>query len=135
VLVKGGHLAGDAVLRLVGESLAGLTRSADVAGRVGGDEFALLLPDTDLSEATVIAERLVTHVRATAAPYAVTVSVGAATVTWTDPVGLQAAADTAVYRAKHGGRDRVCVPSDSPGLPLSAASEGPRSAPLSPSGR
>ena len=109
-----GHLAGDAVLRLVGESLAGLTRSEDVAGRVGGDEFAPLLPDTDLSEATVIAERLVTHVRTAAAPYAVTVSVGAATVTWTDPVGLRAAADTAVYRAKHGGRDVPASPTTPP---------------------
>ncbi|MGY1683050.1 diguanylate cyclase [Geodermatophilus sp. SYSU D01176] len=110
-----GHLAGDAVLRLVGETLA---RSEGVAGRVGGDEFALLLPGTDLSEAALLAERLVTHVRTAAAPYAATVSVGAATVTWTDPVGLQAAADAAVYRAKHSGRNRVSVPP--------AASDGPR---------
>lgn len=122
-----GHLAGDAVLRLVGESLAGLTRSEDVAGRVGGDEFALLLPDTDLPSASAIAERLVAHVRIAAAPYPATVSVGAATVTWPDPVGLQAAADAAVYRAKRSGRNRVCVPP--------AASDGPRSAPLTPSGR
>jgi len=118
-----GHLAGDAVLRLVGETLVGLTRGEDVAGRLGGDEFALLLPDTDLSEATGIAERLVTHVRTAAAPYAATVSVGAATVTWSDPVGLQAAADAAVYRAKHSGRDRVsvapAVPADSPSAHLS----------------
>ncbi len=122
-----GHLAGDAVLRLVGETLAGLTRSEDVSGRLGGDEFALLLPDTDLSEATAIAERLVAHVRTAAAPYAATVSVGAATVTWGDAVGLQAAADAAVYHAKRSGRNRVYVPP--------AASDGPRSATLTPSGR
>jgi diguanylate cyclase (GGDEF)-like protein len=122
-----GHLAGDAVLRLVGETLSGLTRDEDVAGRLGGDEFALLLPDTDLAEATGIAERLVTHVRTAAAPYAATVSVGAATVTWCDPVGLQAAADAAVYRAKHSGRNRVCLPP--------AASDGARSPHLTPSGR
>ena len=122
-----GHLAGDAVLRLVGESLAGLTRSEDVVGRVGGDEFALLLPDTDLPEATGIAERLMASVRTAAAPYATTVSVGAATVTWGDAVGLQAAADAAVYRAKRSGRNRVYVPP--------AASDGPRSATLTPSGR
>ena len=117
-----GHLAGDAVLRLVGETLTGLTRGDDVAGRLGGDEFALLLPGTDLSEATVIAERLVAHVRTAAAPYAATVSVGAATVTWGDPVGLQTAADSAVYRAKHSGRNRVSVPpassADSPSAHL-----------------
>ena len=122
-----GHLAGDAVLRLVGETLTGLTRGDDVAGRLGGDEFALLLPDTDLSETTGIAERLVAHVRTAAAPYAATVSVGAATVTWGDPVGLQTAADSAVYRAKHSGRDRVSV---SP-----ASSADSPSAHLAPSGR
>ncbi len=68
-----------------------------------------------------------THVRTAGAPYAVTVSVGAAAVTWSDPVGLQATADAAVYRAKHSGRDRVCVP-----LP---ASDGSRTAPLALSGR
>ena len=114
------------MLRLVGETLSGLTRSEDVAGRLGGDEFALLLPGTDLPEATGIAERLVAHVRTAAAPYAATVSVGAATVTWGDPVGLQAA-DAAVYRAKHSGRNRVCLPP--------AASDGSRSAHLTPSGR
>src|SRR5918997_573797 len=98
-----GHLPGDAVLRLVGESLQDLTRSEDVVGRLGGDEFALPLPGTDLLEATGIAERLVTHVRTAGAPYAVTVSVGAAAVTWSDPVGLQATADAAVYRAKRSG--------------------------------
>ena len=122
-----GHLAGDAVLRLVAESLQDLTRSEDVVGRLGGDEFALLLPGTDLPEATGIAERLVTHVRTAGAPYAVTVSVGAAAVTWSDPVGLQATADAAVYRAKHSGRDRVCVPPP--------ASDGSRSPHLTPSGR
>jgi diguanylate cyclase (GGDEF)-like protein len=122
-----GHLAGDAVLRLVAGSLQDLTRSEDVVGRPGGDEFALLLPGTDPAAATAVAERLVTHVRSTAAPYAATVSVGAATVTSGDPVGLQAAADAAVYQAKRTGRDRVCV--------APAASAGPRSAPLAPSGR
>jgi diguanylate cyclase (GGDEF)-like protein len=130
-----GHLAGDAVLRLIGESLADLTRDEDVVGRLGGDEFALLLPDTDLTEATAIGERLVTHVRTAAAPYAATVSVGAATVTWTDPVGLQTTADAAVYRAKHSGRDRVCVTPAPSGSPEPAASDGLRSAPLTSSGR
>ena len=122
-----GHLAGDAVLRLVAASMQELTRSEDVVGRLGGDEFALLLPGTDLAEATGIGERLVTHVRTAGAPYGVTVSVGAAMVTWSDPVGLQATADAAVYRAKHSGRDRVCVPP--------TASDGPRTATVAPSGR
>ena len=122
-----GHLAGDAVLRLVAASMQELTRSEDVVGRLGGDEFALLLPGTDLAEATGIGERLVTHVRTAGAPYGVTVSVGAAMVTWSDPVGLQATADAAVYRAKHSGRDRVCVPP--------TASDGPRTAPVTQSAR
>jgi diguanylate cyclase (GGDEF)-like protein len=122
-----GHLAGDAVLRLVAASMQELTRSEDVVGRLGGDEFALLLPGTDLVEATGIGERLVTHVRTAGAPYGVTVSVGAAMVTWSDPVGLQATADAAVYRAKHSGRDRVCVPP--------TAADGPRNAPVTSSAR
>ncbi len=63
------------------------TRSEDVVGRLGGDEFALLLPSTDLPGATGVGERLVTHVRTAGAPYGVTVSVGAAMVTWGGPVG------------------------------------------------
>jgi diguanylate cyclase (GGDEF)-like protein len=130
-----GHLAGDAVLRLVGETLSGLTRAGDAVGRLGGDEFALLLPGAGLPEATAIADRLVAQVRTDAAAWSATVSVGAATVTCTDPVGLLAAADTAVYHAKHTGRDRACTPPASSGRIRATAPDGPRSASLASSGR
>jgi diguanylate cyclase (GGDEF)-like protein len=130
-----GHLAGDAVLRSVGETLSGLTRAGDAVGRLGGDEFALLLPGAGLPEATAIADRLVTEVRTAAAPWSATVSVGAATATYPDPVGLLAAADTAVYHAKHTGRDRACTPPVSSDRVGAVAPDGPRSGMLASSGR
>lgn len=69
----GGHDAGDAALREVGRRLGGATRRHDVVGRVGGDEFALVLPETDLEGARLIARRVVTD-----DSNAITVSVGIA---------------------------------------------------------
>lgn len=129
-----GHLAGDAVLRQVGQTLSGLTRAGDVVGRLGGDEFALLLPGLALPEATVLAERLVAEIRTAAAAWSATVSVGAATATDADPAGLLAAADTAVYHAKHTGRNRACTPPASADRAPTAVSAVPLPAPLAPSG-
>lgn len=107
-----GHDAGDYVLvslaRLVKERL----READVVGRVGGEEFVALLPDTDLEGAVVLAEILREAVAALHLPCGpVTVSAGVALLgsSTTDMADLLHQADMALYRAKGSGRNRVCT--------------------------
>jgi diguanylate cyclase (GGDEF)-like protein len=107
-----GHEQGDRVLRAVGQVLAEQCRSVDVVARLGGEEFAVLMPNTDLEGATDVAERLRRHVgRALAAsPVPVTMSLGvAACPLASDLGGALRAADAALYDAKRRGRDRVAV--------------------------
>jgi len=111
-----GHLAGDDCLRALADCLRRAThRPQDLAARYGGDEFALILPDTPLAGALLIAERIRSELLAAAGsdayPYGlVTVSIGAATM-YPDPTprsaSLVARADTALYAAKAAGRDRA----------------------------
>jgi diguanylate cyclase (GGDEF)-like protein len=121
-----GHLAGDACLQRVAASISGIARRAgDLAARTGGEEFALLLPATDLDQAAKIAESVRLEVEAMniahkSSPEArVTVSVGAA-ASRADRGGsmlsLIDSADAALYRAKRAGRN--CVVLDSPAIPL-----------------
>jgi diguanylate cyclase (GGDEF)-like protein/PAS domain S-box-containing protein len=110
-----GHAGGDAVLRALAETGRRLLREADIMGRLGGEEFALLLPETDLTQAVVVAERLRGAVRAMQASLpgggtaGVTVSVGVATlgpgVETLDE--LMRRADSALYADKDKGRNRV----------------------------
>lgn len=105
-----GHPAGDALLRRIAELLQDRVRSSDVLARIGGDEFAVLLPGTDAEGGYVLAERLRRSVES--APWSdrrITVTVGAAAVgeSATDRDGLLAAADRALYEAKTSGRNRV----------------------------
>lgn len=106
-----GHDIGDRVLRQVAEALRAGARSADVVGRVGGDEFAVLAPETGPVGAEEVARRLQDQVRASSLPVEVTVSYG--TATWigkTDDLeSVVRRADRALYAAKHGGRDRLVV--------------------------
>ncbi len=111
-----GHAMGDAVLRAVAQALRDTVRGDDVLARVGGEEFVLLMPETDLETATAIAERVRSSVKATqlAAPgesvVAVTVSVGVASLREADPVdpeALLALADARMFLAKDRGRDQV----------------------------
>jgi diguanylate cyclase (GGDEF)-like protein len=112
-----GHLAGDAVLRELVEILMRSSRGGDVVARVGGEEFIILLPDTDNEMAGVVAERIAKTVgahkfRASLARERVTVSVGIACEQVTDSnIGgsLRARADEALYVAKRLGRDRVVM--------------------------
>jgi len=110
-----GHGAGDLVLRNFGECLMATLREADLAGRIGGEEFLMVLPETELSGARPFAERLrrtlaANPVRLPSGPVTVTCSLGIAERTATDlePGQLLARADAALYRAKAAGRDRVC---------------------------
>jgi diguanylate cyclase (GGDEF)-like protein len=133
-----GHLAGDQVLRGIAGIIRSQLRGYDIAGRFGGEEFAVLLPHTQPGRARQIAERLrisvaAAHLTASsgggpAARVRVTVSAGVACLAECGP-GLQAliaAADAALYEAKAAGRDRVrtwrCHPSD----PAATAGQQPR---------
>ncbi len=105
-----GHLIGDDVLRAVGQAIAGALRASDLAGRMGGEEFGVVMPDTDLDHAETVAER----VRAAVAGVVVgtvtgiSASIGVATreAMETDIAQVLRRADDAVYRAKRGGRNR-----------------------------
>jgi diguanylate cyclase (GGDEF)-like protein len=109
-----GHPAGDAVLRGVAQLAQQQARETDLVARYGGEEMALVLPETDARGALVIAERIRATVAAAQHPteqgaLKVTLSVGVAT--WPgageDAAGLIESADRALYRAKQGGRNRV----------------------------
>jgi len=113
-----GHAAGDQVIAAVAQTLAGQQRAGDLLGRLGGEEFALMLPDTNLAEAQQVAERLRSAVAALGLdwegqPVPVTMSFGCS-----DGAGggseaalaaLMQRADQALYEAKGAGRNRVAV--------------------------
>ena len=111
-----GHISGDEVLRQIAGLLRTHARSDDLAARIGGEEFALLLPECDAEAARTFAERLREAVAAAVftpggEPQRITVSIGIADMAPgrdTRPA-LMAAADAALYRAKSEGRNRVCV--------------------------
>jgi diguanylate cyclase (GGDEF)-like protein len=110
-----GHLHGDRYLRALGAAIRNRLRGADIACRYGGDEFCLLLPETDLEAAGVIAERLRKTVsrlivEVEGVSLRTTVSVGIAVFPQHDAGdlhGLLLKADQALYQAKRAGRDRV----------------------------
>lgn len=107
-----GHGVGDQVLRQFALILRDSVREADVVARPGGEEFAILLPDTPVAQACALAERLRRTVREAAWPVErVTASFGIAGMDAPamDIPGLLKAADEALYAAKHAGRDRVVV--------------------------
>jgi diguanylate cyclase (GGDEF)-like protein/PAS domain S-box-containing protein len=112
-----GHHTGDRVIESLGRLLREALRDIDLAGRVGGEEFAVLLPQTILIHAVEAAERLRAKVAdmevplEQGVPLRITISIGVASHTG-DGVNLDTLlnrADTALYDAKHAGRDRVCV--------------------------
>jgi diguanylate cyclase (GGDEF)-like protein len=106
-----GHDAGDRALAWLASTLGEQTRGADITARVGGEEFLIVLPNTDAHRARDFAERLRSAVATRAAaetPTPLTVSVGVAASPAPTPTLLEAA-DQALYRAKREGRDRVAV--------------------------
>jgi len=110
-----GHLAGDAVLRVVGDVLHRSVRLFDVCARQGGDEFAILMPGSSPEDSRQIAERIrsgIEHSRPQGVPWSdearLTVSIGIAAFANTTSDDLIDRADRALYAAKRQGRNRVC---------------------------
>lgn len=115
-----GHQAGDKVLIGIAQLLTRMSRSVDTVARMGGEEFAIILPETDRGGAAVLAERI----RAAAAdmpfhasghPISLTISIGVATSGNDDADSITALlgiADRRLYGAKKRGRNRVCVTDD-----------------------
>ena len=146
-----GHLAGDQVLKEIANTLNTMLRDYDLAGRFGGEEFSLLLPQTRAVDAFRIAERVRAGIAGLSiiAPGAtggervhVTVSIGVAALDSGSKRVLSelvAAADAALYRAKAGGRDQVQMISTTRGLSAisgpgtGAAGRGASSRPGTPS--
>jgi len=135
-----GHLAGDVVLRAVTAAIRGHLRSYDLAGRFGGEEFVVLLPNAAQTDALRVAERLRVHVAGLSTPVTsegadgacvtVTISIGVAALDSTrhELTNLIAAADSALYRAKQEGRNRTRVNpvSPAPGTEVSLAPAVPQ---------
>jgi diguanylate cyclase (GGDEF)-like protein len=111
-----GHPVGDKVLTAVGATLRKELRKNDLPGRIGGEEFTVLLPQTDPKEAVEVAERLRRALEAlkleeSGTPIAVTASFGVAMAYEEDaaPDALYARADASLYEAKRSGRNRVLL--------------------------
>jgi diguanylate cyclase (GGDEF)-like protein len=123
-----GHLVGDQVLRQIAATMTAVLRDYDLVGRFGGEEFAVLLPQTRAVDALRIAERVRADIaempvyasgETGAERVAVTVSIGVAALdagSHRELTELLAAADAALYRAKASGRDQVQMISTSRGL-------------------
>jgi diguanylate cyclase (GGDEF)-like protein len=111
-----GHAAGDRVLQEVSAVMADTVRSADVVCRIGGEEFAMVLPETDSGGAQLVAERTREQVSGLAIPGVgkVTVSLGIASVPEhaVDRDELMEAADRALYLAKRDGKNRTRLAGD-----------------------
>jgi len=111
-----GHLAGDEVIKHTATTAKGILRQSDSIGRYGGEEFGIILPETDAEGARIICERLRENidnsvVETTAAPIRYTVSVGISQLSDTAKSYMEwmQQADEALYAAKKGGRNRVII--------------------------
>ncbi len=122
-----GHLAGDQILRKMGEYIKGSIRSLDLPFRYGGEEFTVILPETRLDEAYNVAERIrkTIETRMTSRIVPITVSLGIASfpADGATKEEIVAGADSALYRAKETGRNRTSLSSGvvKPEAPLASA--------------
>ena len=109
------HATGDEALRKLADILLRRSRSADIAGRSGGEEFVVLMPNTNLQSALELAERLLNQIRevridTTQGQISITASIGVVEMNQTHPQTLDSLldkADEAHYAAKHAGRNQV----------------------------
>jgi len=114
---KYSHATGDEALRKLADILLRRSRSADIAGRYGGEEFVVLMPDTNLQSAFELARRLLNQIRELLIDTAQgqirsTASIGVVEMNQTHPQTLDSLvdkADEANYAAKHAGRDQIFV--------------------------
>lgn len=142
-----GHLAGDAVLSGIGQVIRATLRDSDIAGRFGGEEFAIVLPATSLAQAREVAERLRLAIEETnfeaatsPAPLRATISVGVACFPedGETTADLIHQADIAVYHAKVRGRNRVMYAAELPhavrlaGIPTEPTPSAPEPSALAP---
>jgi diguanylate cyclase (GGDEF)-like protein len=110
-----GHAVGDAVLRHFAATLHSLVRKTDILGRVGGEEFVLILPDTPLADAQVVLDRMLLEVRHSRplpdqVSFRYTFSAGIASAAQGDSTAeLYRRADLALYAAKMRGRDQISI--------------------------
>jgi diguanylate cyclase (GGDEF)-like protein len=117
-----GHGAGDDVLASVGATLASGVRESDFAGRYGGEEFLMLLPDTSADDAAAVAEKirgLIAQTAVSGVPQTITASLGVACFPQhaIDGDTLMRSADRALYTSKRSGRNRVTTALESPETP------------------
>jgi diguanylate cyclase (GGDEF)-like protein len=132
-----GHVYGDRVLVHVAEVIRSTLRGSDVAARYGGDEFAVILPETRPEDAAIVAARVIDafHRSPFAAegrqPFPIGASIGIATYPrdGRSAAELIAAADTALYAAKAAGGSAVRVAGQDQGQPDAAGIRGPRAGP------
>lgn len=111
-----GHLVGDAILKAVARTIRDNIRQIDFMGRYGGEEFSVILTETDKEKALFVAERIrqaveAKNIRAYDEELKVTISIGISTfpADAADSRLLIDRADWALYQAKHKGRNRVCI--------------------------
>lgn len=130
-----GHQVGDDVLETTAHAISAVTRQGETEARVGGEEFALLLPGSDGQRAREAAERARRAIADAATSLAgggairVTASAGVASTAELPDAGVHAlyqAADTALYAAKSGGRNRTVVAEPGDGTPVDAEAAGRR---------
>ena len=111
-----GHLAGDGILREVGESIRMSIRNVDIAFRYGGEEFAIILPETPLENAYIVGERIRERIEKITSAEAMTVTASLGIAYWaTDSVTKEEIirrADAALYLAKRTGRNKTCLSSE-----------------------
>jgi len=105
-----GHLAGDELLRKVGEMIQSKLREVDVLCRYGGDEFVAILPETNKEGAVVVTEKIRKFIEDAQFPKSITLSIGVAQYrNKMTRHELTFNADKALYQAKDQGKNKVCI--------------------------